>query len=113
MNKPRRQIAQGDLLFVPVEEIPNKGEQKEIKDGVIARGEIHGHLHRISQGSEAVLKSIIGVLYIEAIRACTVEHVNEYSMPTGEHNEVILPTGNWKVKRQQEWTPEGYRQVAD
>jgi len=103
--------AQGDILFVRRGMPSEKGE--EIMDGVIARGEITGHTHRLRPGQDAVLRAVAGLMYIEAMREAVVEHVLPDGRSTGDHDSVSLPEGIWEVRRQREWTPEGYRQVAD
>lgn len=106
-----KMIAQGDVLFIERNEEQN-GEV--IPSGIVATGEITGHTHRIRPGQEAILRMLAGVMYIEALRETVVEHVIlPTGTPTGDHSEVVLPPGNWEVRRQREWAPEGYRQVAD
>ena len=94
---------QGDLLFVEVTHIPDDAVKQD--HGVIAEGEITGHKHQISEGTQAVLMIAAGVSYINAIREAAIEHE--------EHNTVVLPPGQWEVRRQREYEPSGWRQVAD
>jgi hypothetical protein len=97
-------IRQGDLLFVPCETIPESSD--EIKDGIIARGEVTGHTHRLrTPGVQASLMVAAGLAYVRAMMETPIDHE--------EHATVMLPPGNWKVVRQVEYTPEGLRQVAD
>jgi len=94
---------QGDLLFVKVSEIPQTAEKQT--HGIIAEGEVTGHKHQLSPGAQAALYLAAGIAYIEAIREAKILHE--------EHKEVILPPGQWEVRRQQEYTPAGWRQVED
>jgi len=96
-------IRQGDLLFVKTDEIPQ--EAKEDKTGIIARGEATGHTHRIRPGQQAALLIAAGMAYINAMRECAIDHQ--------EHSTVVLPPGEWEVKRQREYVPDGWRMVAD
>ncbi len=96
-------MRQGDLLFLPVSEIPSDAKVQE--DGIIARGEATGHTHRIRAGQQAALMIAAGMAYIQARAETVIEHE--------EHAEVILPPGLFIVKRQREYTPQGWRQVAD
>jgi len=93
---------QGDLLFVQAE-IPQDAEQQD--DGVIARGEVTGHMHRISDGAKAVLMVAAAQAYVRAMRDAEIVH--------DEHNAITLPAGDWQVVRQSEYTPSGWRQVED
>lgn len=94
---------QGDLLFVKVDDIPQKTEIK--KDGVIAEGEVTGHKHRISDATKATLLVSGLVAYVRALKETEVVHE--------EHKTITLPPGNWQVIRQREYEPDGWRQVSD
>lgn len=104
--------AQGDLLFVRTR--ANVASARLVTDGVLATGEGSGHTHRLRPGQQAAVLLMAGIMYVEAKRQAVVEHVVLPSeSPTGEHADVTLPEGLWEVRRQREWTPEGYRQVID
>ena len=94
---------QGDIGFVKCDEIP-KGAKAQ-KDGIIARGEVTGHTHRIKNSNMGTLKVLAGAAYLCAKKRMSIVHE--------EHNTINLPPGNWMVIRQREWTPEGWRQVVD
>ena len=94
---------QGDLLFVR-SRIPEGAT--EIKDGVLARGEATGHTHRVRPGT-AVAMMVGLVAYVRALQD------QEAYIDHEEHNTVILPTGDWIVRRQREYVPEGWRRVVD
>jgi hypothetical protein len=96
-------LRQGDLLFVKCEEIPNLAEAKI--DGVIAEGESTGHKHRIESRVQAALLLYAGIAYIKVLEETHIKHE--------EHKEIILPIGDWIVKRQREYQPDGWKQVAD
>ena len=95
------QIRQGDILFQPVDQIP--AEAKAIPSGVIARGTATGHSHQIVGGE---LLAVGEQMFIRSDGKARLEHP--------EHTQPIeLPTGAWKVIHQQEYTPEGLRNVED
>jgi len=94
-------LRQGDLLFVPCDGIPS--DAKVVADNVVARGETTGHTHRVRAGAVVLMAGM--VQYIRALQEAFVDHE--------EHATVILPTGDWLVKRQREYQPDGWRQVAD
>jgi len=92
---------QGDILIIPIETLPS-GESKELKDKVIARGETTGHKHLL-RGAQLLM--IANAMYVVAKKAAMVTHE--------EHGQIDLPAGNYLVRRQQEYTPAGWRQVHD
>ena len=101
MNRPYRQ---GDILFIPVDKIPEGSKPKG--DGVIALGEATGHKHQLSQGSKAALEMVAQVMYINALlEGAEVVH--------NEHPPISLPPGNFQVEQQEEYHPESWRQVQD
>jgi hypothetical protein len=95
-------IRQGDLLFIP-SSIPVG--TTEVEDGVVARGEATGHNHRIRSRAEGILLMLGTAMYIKALRETPIDHE--------EHKTVTLPVGDWRVQRQREYQPDGWRQVAD
>ena len=96
-------IRQGDLLFVSIEEI--EASATEDTSGILARGEATGHTHMIRPGQRAAMMVAAGIVYINAMQECAVDHQ--------EHKTVMLPSGKWRVNRQREYIPDGWRQVAD
>lgn len=98
---------QGDILFTRTAK-PGVAKTKntEVKDGVIALGEVTGHSHRLAPGSAATLFRDKG-----DNMAITVEE--EADVIHEEHDTVKLPEGTYKVTRQREYQPEGNKQVID
>jgi len=94
---------QGDLLFVECDSVPEDSKLQE--DGIIARGEVTGHMHRISDSSKALLMLCGAVAYIKAIHEAEVVH--------DEHDTIVLPPGKYEVVRQREYRPDGWVQVSD
>lgn len=93
----------GDLLIVEVNGIPKDAEKQE--DGILAKGEITGHHHRISDGSKAALMIAAGIAYIKALQNTEITHE--------EHDTITLPPGDYQVIRQQEYEPQGWKRVTD
>ncbi len=96
---------QGDLLFIETNELPD--DAKKQKHGIIAEGEMTGHTHSIRKGSNAALYIAAAVAYVHALseQGCAIDHP--------EHSTIELPMGTYKVNRQREYEPDGWRQVAD
>ncbi|MEM9508295.1 MAG: hypothetical protein AAGA16_11535 [Cyanobacteria bacterium P01_E01_bin.35] len=71
----------------------------------LAEGEVTGHSHRIADG-QAELYEKDGILYLKVLSS-TAKLIHE------EHQAVDIPQGNWMVRIQREYEPEGWRYVAD
>ena len=102
----RAQYRQGDVLLVPVNEIPN-GSISEASDGsrvVLAYGEVTGHAHAI-----------------DSTLAATFQHGQERFLKVEpgailrheEHSPLNLAPGAYRVIIQREYEPSGWRRVAD
>lgn len=109
MEKIEGQRRQGDILFerddLPWQE--RVSDDAEIQEnGVVARGEVTGHMHKISDGTKATLMIAAAMAYVRSMSE-DAEIIHD------EHNPVVLPTGNWNIVRQQQYTPKGWVRVAD
>lgn len=94
-------IRQGDVILLPVEQI----EGKNLSHLTLAEGEVTGHRHRISEGL-AELYEKDGILYLRVLSdRATLTHE--------EHNAIQIPQGNWLIRIQREYEPQGWRYVAD
>jgi hypothetical protein len=109
MKKIEGQRRQGDILFER-DDLPwqkRSPEDAEIQeDGVVARGEVTGHMHRISDAKRAVLMVSAAMVYIKSMS-------DDADVIHDEHNPIILPIGNWNIVRQQQYTPKGWVRVVD
>ncbi|MBV6624786.1 MAG: hypothetical protein KI793_17920 [Rivularia sp. (in: Bacteria)] len=101
-------IRQGDVILLPVK--PTEGKKPDDRHEVLhhlvlAEGEVTGHKHRISDG--------IAQLYTEDSSL----HLRVFSgnalLVHEEHGCINVPQGDWMVRIQREYEPEGWRYVAD
>ena len=101
MKELRRQ---GDLLLIPVEEIPDGLTLVPRESGsiVLAEGEATGHLHAIEAPEATFLATDLAE--IEG-RFLAVEAEVDLTHP--EHSTVTLPPGNYEVRRQREYADAG------
>ena len=110
-----KQFRQGDIFFEEINEIPEKAEVKE--DGIIAYGEVTGHAHHLRTSTKAALKVVGAMMYIEALKNAHVDHIDTLGRhEKGDlslHDTILLPSGKYRVVRQQEYTPISWQQVAD
>ena len=96
---------QGDLLFIPVETDPQlRGRWKKVDSGILALGEATGHAHQLI-GGDAYTGGWSGDMRIVAFEGARVEHP--------EHDTIVLPEGEYFVRRQRQWGDGGVRTVAD
>lgn len=94
-------IRQGDVILLPVQQV----EGEKLHHLTLAEGEVTGHKHRIEEG-QAELYEKQGTLYLSVIsEAALLNHE--------EHQAISIPQGNWIVRIQREYEPEGWRYVAD
>lgn len=93
---------QGDLAFIPIEEIPKKA--KAVSTRVIRTGE-NGGIHALEEKASAVMYEVDGVRYILSEDGVGIVH--------GEHKKVDLPAGKYEIRIQRELGQEGVRDVID
>jgi hypothetical protein len=94
-------IRQGDVILTSIQKI----DGKQLPHLVLAEGEVTGHKHRINEG-KAELYEKDGTLYLRVLsETATLTHE--------EHKPIQIPQGDWMVKIQREYEPQGWRYVAD
>ena len=101
------QHEQGDLLFV---RISDPVEKKEDKSPILALGETTGHMHQVRKTDLSNCDVFLDskgklIVAVKPGKSATVVHE--------EHGPVELTEGNWEVRIQNEYQPDGWRQVAD
>ncbi|MGE5657125.1 MAG: hypothetical protein ACM37W_10965 [Actinomycetota bacterium] len=96
-----KSIRQGDVILTPIPQI----QGHKLPHLTLAEGEVTGHSHRIIEGN-AELYEKEGHLYLRVgSETALLSHE--------EHHQVSIPQGNWRVRIQREYQPEGWRYVAD
>ena len=102
-------IRQGDVLIVPVEEIPTTVEAVERENGyiVLAHGEATGHAHKIKDKHAALFRDpkLMAVFIHVTEDAVAFDH--------DEHDTITIQPGKYQVIRQREYAPDAIRNVAD
>jgi len=103
---------QGDILLVPVENLPDGLTEVPREEGkiVLAEGEATGHLHMIEAPEATFLATDLGeiegrYLVIEA-QAATADAAG-VALEHPEHDTVTLEPGNYEVRRQREYGQAG------
>lgn len=102
-------IRQGDVILLPVQPTANGISPaqlgKKLPHLTLAEGEVTGHKHRISEG-QAELYEKDGTLYLRVLSKTAV-------LTHEEHHPIQVPQGSWMLRIQREYSPEGWRYVAD
>ena len=93
---------QGDLLIIKVQGIPAQAVAQ--KSRVLAEGEATGHFHKLDSGE---VYEQNGTLYFK------VEEKSTTALEHPEHKTITFDPGVYKVIRQREYEPNGWRQVSD
>jgi len=97
-----REFDQGDIIFEKIEKLPD-GPKEIVADGVVAKGEVTGHAHRIVGGT--VMKFLNEGLFVQVDDRGRLIHE--------EHDSFELPAGIYRVRHQREYTVGDVRQVVD
>lgn len=98
-------VRQGDVLIRRVKSLPG-GDRKQRPNGHILEGEETGHVHRVLELDQAEVLEIGNGLFM-SVGDSGVSIVHE------DHKTIELPTGNYEITRQREYSPEAIRNVAD
>lgn len=107
------QAAQGDVLFLRVESIPETAQKVEREGDIVLAHSETGHNHSIHSDTDAYLfrepqDPLVCYLRVESDFADVVHH-----RPFDTHETIRLPKGIWQICRQREHTPNGWRRVED
>lgn len=114
---PNAVFAQGDILFVR-RAIPAEAKQAPAGRITLALGEATGHAHVIDDETVTAYtmadaaNEVRTFLRVASEAGTTVKHVHGES-PTGEHDNVHLPPGEWERLNQAVWTGEDASRAAD
>jgi hypothetical protein len=98
----------GDVYLFPVKKFPNK--LKKVKTGVVAYGEVTGHRHQVLNGT--VMTDEAGNLFLQATENTELHHLDE-AQKEADHKPLQIDEGDYRVVIQEEYTPEGWKQVID
>jgi hypothetical protein len=112
-----KQAAQGDILLRRIVKLPSGVKPAISEQGkfIVAHSET-GHNHviddrpnvRLYTGNDPM------VSYLEVIEATdATEVVLEHMRSFDTHEAIAIPPGIFEIRRQREYTPEGWRRVED
>ena len=108
--------AQGDFIIFKIDEIPANVENLEAENGqyVIAHSETgHNHVMTMERVQafkpENVEDRDLYELFLSVEQPTEINHLRSFDT----HETLLVPPGNYQVRRQREYVPEGYRRAAD
>lgn len=117
MRTFKDQAAQGDLYIRRIDAIPDNAKPMVAEKGnfIVAHSET-GHHHVIAErpGVQVYTTDDPLVSYLQVIEAteqteALLEHLRNFDT----HETIAIPPGNYELRRQREYTPEGWRRVED
>jgi hypothetical protein len=100
---------QGDVLIIPIDVLPKGLNVVPREHGrlILAHGEATGHAHAIASRHATLFRDpkLAAIFMQVSGGSVALEH--------NEHATITIPSGNYRVVRQREYSPEEIRQVAD
>ena len=109
--------AQGDLLLRRIDKLPAGVKPMASEKGqfIVAHSETqHHHVIAERPGVKVYVTDDPMVSYLEVVEATDkMEALLEHLRGHDTHETIAIPPGVYELRRQREYTPEGWRQVAD
>jgi len=111
-----KMAAQGDFIILKINKLPENLEPINKVDGVfvIAHSETgHNHVmeaeHVTAYKEPGLSDSDIFELFLSVDHSTEIEHLRSFDT----HESLLVEPGNYVVKRQREYLPEGFRRAQD
>jgi hypothetical protein len=108
-----KQAAQGDILVTRVDSIPEEGlvKQKGTNGNHIVAHSETGHHHVVAERAVDLYQSSNDefVMWLVVKEPTSLDHHRSFDT----HAPISLDPGNYRINRQREYTPEGFRKVQD
>jgi hypothetical protein len=117
MKTFQNRAAQGDLYLRRIDKLPPDAKPVSAEDGafVVAHSETgHNHIIKERQNIKMYTTGDPLVSYLEVIEATEkTEALLEHLRGHDKHETLAIPPGIFELRRQREYTPEGWRRVED
>lgn len=108
-----KMAAQGDVMFIKVDSIPNGLKKHAPENGkIIVTHSETGHHHVIDAGAAEMLIDETNefIAYLKINKDCQIDHLRDHHT----HESIAFNAGDLiEVRRQREYTPEGLRRAQD
>lgn len=108
----KKQAAQGDLLITKIDSIPKNALLDNIdgEDYIVAHSEIgHNHVMAVKNVDFFTAANDPFVLFLTVKNETPIRHLRGFDM----HKTIIVSPGIYRINRQREYMPEGFRRAAD
>lgn len=103
---------QGDLMIRRVDTLPDNAVPAKAENGnfIVAHSET-GHHHIVKErGAHLFIDQMNEfIAYLDVAEETEIEHLRSFDT----HETLTVPPGKYEIRRQREYTPEGYRRAAD
>lgn len=106
--------AQGDMMLIRIDALPDGLKEITPSEGkhILAHSET-GHNHVVMDRPEvkhfAAMDEFRSYLEVSGDEPVVLEHLRSFDT----HESVEIKPGTYEVRRQREYTPEGFRRAAD
>lgn len=109
--------AQGDIMFVRINRLPAMAKKIHAEKGqyIVAHSENGGH-HIIAECPSVQYFTTDNpmVSYLQVVEATDeaevlIEHLRSFDT----HESIVISPGIYEIRRQREYTPEGWRKIND
>jgi hypothetical protein len=119
MRMVNRMAAQGDFIIMKIEKLPEGLVPVEPVNGqhIVAHSETgHNHVMVAERPDTIALykdpnvkEQDLYTLFAVVKEGAQIDHLRSFDT----HESLGLPAGNYEIRRQREYTPEGFRRAAD
>lgn len=116
MRTFKNTAAQGDVCFIRRDKLPDGLNEIAATEGrvVVTHSETgHDHVMVLDRAEEPAVRMYAGdnplVAWLQVNRPTALEH----RRPHDTHEAIMFEPGVYEVRRQREYTPEGFRRVED
>jgi hypothetical protein len=119
MREIQNMAAQGDCIFRRVDRLPKEAKEIPRKGPIIVAHSETGHHHAVDalfvKQYDAPGSSLVSYLVFEdGLQGGGADVVHHRPWDTHETLRLLGNPGTvWEVRRQREWSPEGWRRVED
>ncbi len=111
MNEIKNCGAQGDVLFRRIQVIPGEALENTAKDANVVAHSETGHNHVVETPNTQFFSTDDPMVSYMRVKGEYADVVHHRMWDT--HGTLRLLKGDWEIRRQREWTPEGLRRVED
>lgn len=117
MKTFKNRAAQGDLMISRIVSIPDGVKPVDADKGkfIVAHSETgHNHVIEAAPNVQLFTAGDPMISYLQVIEAAdAAETLLEHLRSFDTHETISIPPGNYEIRRQREYTPEGWRRVED